>query len=335
MAKQSESVSKVRTKLTEFLSVKQETLISRTQWGDINFADAKDDIDAIYSIVHILNGLPLEKLPANAGNEIFAALNSAFDWISRIDKFTLHQPGGPVEHRNQILTNLPSMQESLYRSTHQWIPFLAYLKGDIPAQLDAISSSVRNAETTDSDFTKYVAEKKSAIDAAVSAAREASAKAGAAHFTQDFLSDAGDREDAASNWLRAAATAAAITVGVAVGFFWVAAPVGVYAVAQFTTSKIVILAMLIGATAWCAGNYRANKHQATVSRHKGHSLKTFQAFVQASDSPDIKDAVLLETTRSIFAHAASGYLKNETSGDAAPRVTEILRATGVARVNPE
>ena len=116
-----------------------------------------------------------------------------------------------------------------------------------------------------------------------------------------------------------------MTLGVAIVFFFVKAPENQYSLIQFSTSKIVILAMLIGITAWCAGNYKANKHQATVGRFKAHALRTFQAFVQASDNPAVKDAVLLETTRAIFTHAQSGYLKGEALSESAPRILELIK----------
>ncbi len=334
MAKQSDEVSNLRTKIGEFLGIDQGTLITRTQWGDLTFEDVKSDVDAIYGIVHLLNGLPLERLPKNAANDIFNVLTDSLSWIQRIDKFTIHE-GSPAQNKNEIATHLSGVQENLYNRTHQWIPFLAYLKGDIPAQLDAITTSVGRAEKTNQDFDQYATDKKKSIDEAVAAAREASAKAGAAHFTKDFLDDAKERNDEADKWQIRALVSAAITVGTAIGFFFWRAPNEAYAVVQFTTSKLVILAMLIAITAWCAGNFRANKHQATVSRHKGHALQTFQAFVQASDNPEIKDAVLLETTRSIFSHVQSGYLKNDQSQDAAPRVMEVMRSSGLVRPTQE
>lgn len=327
MAKPTEQITALRGKLAEFLAIKQENLISRPQWGDLTFENAREDIDSIYGVVHLLNGLPLEKLPAAAAQQITGALTQALTFIALIDKFSLHE-GSPVQNQQEITNNLANVQEQLYAQTHQWIPFLAYLKGDIPAQLDAIAASVLAAESKNGDFHKYLNDRQSEIDAAVSAAREASARAGAAHFTKDFLADSKERDKDAKNWLTAAIAAAAVTIIVAVVFFFVTAPDDPYSIVQFTTSKLVILAMLIGITAWCAGNFRANKHQATVSRHKGHSLQTFQAFVEASDNPVIRDAVLLETTRSIFSHFSTGYLKSDATNDSPSRVFEVFKEVG-------
>jgi hypothetical protein len=95
---------------------------------------------------------------------------------------------------------------------------------------------------------------------------------------------------------------------------------------QVTTSKVVFLGVLIAATAWCAGIYKANKHQSTVNRHKAHSLKTFRAFVSATDDESVRDAVLIETTRAIFSQGTSGYVTSEPGSDGTSRVIEILKS---------
>ena len=74
--------------------------------------------------------------------------------------------------------------------------------------------------------------------------------------------------------------------------------------------------------------YKAAKHQAAVNRHRGNALKTFQAFVKATNDDSTRDAVLLETTRSIFALTNTGYLDTggEGSSDGAVKVLEIVKS---------
>lgn len=231
----------------------------------------------------------------------------------------------PSDTRNNIVNNIAAVQQSLYVTTHQWIPFLAYLKGDIPAQLGQITTSVAQAQQAKGDFDGYIANQRAELDRIIQATREASAEAGVGEFTQDFANDATARETDAVAWLTRSALAAGATLFAAFVFFFTRPELDNISLVQYTTSKLVILVMLVAITAWCAGNYKANKHQAAVSRHKAHALKTFQAFVQASDNPSVKDAVLLETTRSIFTHAQTGYLKGEGSSDVPSRILEVIK----------
>lgn len=319
--------AQLEAKLSRFGEVDKRLLIQRTEWGSIDFSAAAGDIDSIYEIVSILRDLPLSRLPANALTEIGNALDQVWQWIDRNNRFSLSE-GNPGDVRNNIVNNLAAVQQSLYVTTHQWIPFLAYLKGDIPAQLGQITTSVAQAEQAKANFETYLRDRRSELDQIIQATREASAEAGVGEFTQDFANDSVARETDATTWLSRSAVAAVATLVVAILFFFFRPDLNGVALIQYTTSKLVILAMLIAITAWCAGNYKANKHQASVSRHKAHALKTFQAFVQASDNPAIKDAVLLETTRSIFTHSQTGFLKGESSSDGPSRILEVIKPSG-------
>lgn len=317
--------TQLTTKIATFEAIPKHGLIQRTEWGSIDFSAAAKDIDAIYEIVGLLRDLPLEKLPTPAITQISESMDRVLVWVNRANNFSLTSEASPASARDDIVNNIAAVQQDLYINTHQWIPFLAYLRGDIPAQLRQITSSVALAETAKGDFDKYLGDRRGELDLIIQATREASAQAGVGQFTTDFLADATARDSDADWWLKAAAVAAGVTVATAIGFFFIHAPQNQYGLIQFSTSKLVILAMLIGITAWCAGNFKANKHQATVSRYKAHALRTFQAFVQASDNETVKNAVLLETTRAIFAQNQTGYLKGDIPTEGSSRIVEIIK----------
>jgi hypothetical protein len=66
-----------------------------------------------------------------------------------------------------------------------------------------------------------------------------------------------------------------------------------------------------------------------VNEHRVNALKTFGAFVEASKGDEaIRNAVLLETTRSILAIQPNGYLEaGSESGEAVSRVIEVVKTT--------
>jgi len=87
-----------------------------------------------------------------------------------------------------------------------------------------------------------------------------------------------------------------------------------------------VLLVLLTATVWCGRIYKALKHQITVNRHRANSLKTFQAFVKAASDDATRNAVLLETTRSIFTNSPSGYLEgSDSASDTNTKVLEIVK----------
>lgn len=331
MAKQHDTL---KNAIERVLEVDADSLISRDSWGTITFEAAEEAIRSIYQVVGLLSELPIERIPATAAQEITEPLGQIIEEIGKINSFSIETDNqSPTAVRNDIVNRLKDREQALYERGGRWIPFLAYLKGDIPNQLNEISNAVARAKKEDGDFSGWLGGRRTEFDGIIEATRQASASAGVGVFNSDFENDGTNRDDDAKTWLIAAIVSAAATLIAAVIFFWIKADpaTGHFGLIQFTTSKLVILAMLIAATAWCASNYRANKHQAAISRHKAHALKTFQAFVQASDNPQVRDAVLLETTRSIFTHPTTGYIRGDSGGsEPASKIIEIVK-DGVER----
>ena len=74
-------------------------------------------------------------------------------------------------------------------------------------------------------------------------------------------------------------------------------------------SRVVLMSLLSFALVWMARNYRASRHNAVVNRHRENDLKTFRAFVEGpQDDPQVRNAILLQASQSIFAPQTSGYI---------------------------
>ena len=78
--------------------------------------------------------------------------------------------------------------------------------------------------------------------------------------------------------------------------------------------RILRFILYYTALALCIRNFSAAKHNEIVNLTRATALKTFMAFMDSKASRDTQDAVLLETTRSIFAHRPTGFEKGG-SGD--------------------
>ena len=68
------------------------------------------------------------------------------------------------------------------------------------------------------------------------------------------------------------------------------------------------IAVLFSATIWCGRICRDLKHQSTINQHRALSLKTFQAFVEATNDDRIKDSVLMSASRAIFGRMKTGFV---------------------------
>jgi hypothetical protein len=304
-----------------------EELIYNTKWGSINFDVAKLDLEKLFSMLNHLKLLPIELIPNDVATNILNQGTPLLQTIEQIRKFTVEQPN-PVDNRNNLTSSLKNQINEFYKITQIWIPYLAYQKGDVQKNIEILTQSVKLANKTLEDAKKDIQNKSKEIDEIISVAREASASVGVAHFTADFSKEASDVDEKANNWLKATALFAATTLILAllslllINIKDLTTP----QLIQLTTTKLLVLAILISATIWCGKIYKANKHLSIVNKHRANSLKTFQAFMKAAENDYARDAVLLETTKAIFSLSPTGYLDNDTSQlDASTKVIELIK----------
>lgn len=313
--------------IKQTIDLKNKSLVSRPEWGTIKFSNAKHDFQRIFSLLSYLSILPLEYLTDQAANQIKNEINQTRPILEQIDKFTIEQPNAP-QTRDGLITQIHQAADRLYTAASAWIPFLAYQKGDVAQNIEKLSTSVSTASEMVEKAKQEIETKVKEIDNIITKAREASAAAGAAVFTQDFDKEATQLSDKATKWLIAAAALGLATFVIAVlTWFWTQAGLDSGQVWQKVASKFIVLSILLTATLWCGRVYKALMHQSAMNRHRALSLQTFQAFTAAASDVQTKDAVLLEATRSIFAQGVTGYVDSaSTPTDSEARVIEIVKS---------
>lgn len=314
------------------LEHQKKDLVQRNEWGSITFDKASHDLNRIFSIVGHLKILPIDQLTDQAAAQIKQTLDQVINHLDAIDKFTLEQ-ANPPQVRDSLVSGIHQHADQFYTVATQWIPFLAYQKGDVARNIEALTKSVDEAKSIADGAKKDIAEKKKEIDLIIVKTREASASAGAAVFTQDFAREAEKQDTAANRWLKATAALAVLTM-ISAGLMWYFSEPNLdYGqLTQKFGTKLAILIVLFTATVWCGRTYRALMHQSSMNRHRALSLQTFQAFSSAAADTGTKDAVLLETTRAIFTVGATGYLDGKTGGhDSDIRIIEVAKNPTIAK----
>lgn len=302
-----------------------------SKWGPITFEPARRDLEMIVSMAAHLSTLPVEILPDNIAENITTALERCRDNIKKVLAFDLKQPGNISELQQQIMAETKAQSQQLLVAAQGWIAFLAYQRGDVQRNIKELTQAVQQAGQMLADAEAKAAQSREQIDGIVIAAREASASAGVGVFTADFSGEARTLQTDADKWLKLTAIFAACTVlfALATAFVPIAKDIGNAQLIQYMSSKFIILVTLLTATIWCGRLFKAVKHQVATNNHRANALKTFQAFIKASSDNATRDAVLLETTRSIFAIAPSGYLDTSepAATDAGTKVMEIFKSS--------
>ncbi len=324
-----EKINELKAELTKITQYTEENLIGRPDWGAINFEMARPDIELAISIATDLSGLPLQYLSDSAIGDIISQLPSVTQQLQNIDNFDLTGDAGA--RRDQISQELHDFAEQLNTFACSHIPYLAYRRGDMSSNIAALNSAVTQAEQQLDNARTTIETKTEEINAIISAARDAAASVGVATFTQEFDQEAADLKNRSLKWLWAAGIFAGLTIGTAFLFYsWpkISADAWAWETVRNVFSKIAIIAVLFTGTAWCGRIYRALTHQATINRHRALSLKTFQAFVAATDDDRIKDTVLMAATRTVFGQASTGLVNDNGSGqDSEVNFVEIGRSS--------
>ncbi len=308
-----------------------EQLVSHPDWGRVNFEGAGEDLKTIFGIANQLKNLPVELLPDGEINPLIHCLQQVSEQVGSIRKFSIEQ-ANPTGVRDGIVTNLRNHAEQLYTQSQARIPFLAVQRGDVKRNEEALARAVTKADELNHSAVATANESKAELEKIIAAAREASASVGVAVFTGDFKKTADDLGISAGNWLKLTAIFAAITILTA-GFFPVVFPITeagfTLTAIQIFTSKVVVLGALFAATIWIGRMYKATKHQESVNRHRENGLKTFQAFVKAASDDQTRNAVLIETTRSIFSITNTGYLDGAESphDGGAVQILELIKSS--------
>lgn len=162
-------------------------------------------------------------------------------------------------------------------------------------------------------------------------AKTAAGKLGVSEHAKVFTEQAEEHLKASKWWLGATVAIGVLTLIVAAfSLDWFMKDfeqlkVPGYAV-QFAITKLVIFSILYFALVWASRNYRSNRHNYVVNKHRQNALSTFKTFVDAvKDDPKTENAILNKTTECIFSHEITGYLPKEPdNGPGMQQIFEIL-----------
>ncbi|MFC1614020.1 hypothetical protein ACFL5K_01855 [Gemmatimonadota bacterium] len=331
MAKK-EVVNDLKESINKALGFEKANLISRAEWGSLNFKDATADLDIFYNLVSDLSSLPVEKLTDNLIRTIITHMEDVLVSISEIDGFNIELQENPKQDREVILSKLHSHIHPFFSNTANWIPYLVYLRGDLKESSEKIANKMRDINKQAESTLSEMQNKLEKINSIISSAKQASSTIGAAVFSKDFAEESDKMKTTAKSWLRFSIYCFLLSIVFLIHILLEIKPdLGLSETIQYVSTRIIILAVTVTAALWCGKIYKANMHQAVINRHRALSLQTFEAFKNATDDPLTKDAVLMEATRCVFSPQVTGFLESQDAG-ALPstQIVEIAKQIGMA-----
>ncbi|HLP35959.1 hypothetical protein [Lacibacter sp.] len=304
-------------------------LIKREKLGaDLHFEELRNEFIQIAETVQKIEQCNLIPVPFTNLKNYSATIGQIENFYKRIKDFSV-STNDLVNQRTSLIAQINMMIINLVE--HATPIFLVdLLKGnDLSIEKAKVQSLVEEIKKEKDSSDKDITEIKKELTSTLESAKRAAAQVGVAQHSFVFKEEADFHLTEAKKWLGWTIGVLVITAIAGLGFlYWMPATAeGTAHLVQFTITKVVVLAVLFYGLSICIKNYRAHKHNNILNKHRQNALQTFETFVKASTDDQTKNAVLLQTTQSIFANQHTGYSSNESDGDMPSKVIEIIKST--------
>ena len=145
-------------------------------------------------------------------------------------------------------------------------------------------------------------------------------------YADKFKTEGEKVETAADNWLVAAIVLLVVSAMISLAAWSLPGGLSVEAVA----ARLVVAAAGLSAAHWCARNYRAMRHIASVYNQKAMALSTFNIFRDSAESGQVKDLILQYAAHSVFSPAVSGFLGGDENIPSTPTL-DLVRSMAANR----
>lgn len=277
---------------------------------DFDFTDIHSLIVEIFESVKTLENHPefWNYLPQNKRNNIKNYLGQFLKYIEQIQGFNPNQ-GNPQSVRDEIANNIRNNYNEFFEHLFPRLK-LHILEKEFSTQ------KIQNTLKESKSLLEEIQKQKQKGEEILKVMREISAVAGVSNFAGVFGEQAKKHKKSANWWL-----IVSIITAVAIGcFLWwvfdqlvetIKSEVGFQVSIQIFLAKILLLSFFSVVFYQIVKNYNANMHLYTLNKHRENSLKTFQAFVESTNDPKTKDAVLIQATKAIFEAGDTGYVSSK------------------------
>jgi len=327
----------VKAKLKELLAMPVKDWAMRQDLGAINFAAALPAVDRTMGLFGMLDGVSLDFISFNRLQQLANIVDDVINHMKQVEAFTL-QVGNPAAQRDQIVQNIQNAYNNWFEQVFGIVGFAIRSSTDFAALERDLRTKIAQAEVTSKELLEQQKKATEQAQETLTAIRKAAAEAGVSKEATHFAKEAAEHQDAAKTWLGATVLAAALLMlwGITALWFWPIPPAATTAIiVQHTLGKAIVLWALSYALVWTARNYGAARHNYIVNKHRQNSLSTFETFVKAAGGDqEIKNAVLLQATTSIFTAQPTGYSVKDAEPDQPNKIIEIIRGLSPAKSVP-
>lgn len=322
------TLTQISERFEKMFSYSIEELTREEELGtQFSFKEIEDYFVKIIDLFKRVKEVNLNEVPYNLLNSFNAQLNNAISYFDQAKDFN-PAVNNAVNTRKGIIDNIRNQFDGYH--THS-VPILSVgllNSNDLSLERSKMNKLIEDLEK-EKTLAKEESEKKlKELSDIIENAKSFATKAGVSKHSSVFKSESEYHETESKKWLKYTRNILISIAIVAIGLAFL----GLYfkenaEIVQFTITKIVVLTALFYGLSLTNRNYKAHKHNSIMNKHRQNALSTFETFSSAASADDqTKNAVLIETTHSIFANQQTGYLKTEGDSDSNSKIIEIIKS---------
>lgn len=322
-----EALETVTSELSGLAKVDPTTLARTSDLSPtINFKQAVPHFQVMLDLCKQLSQRDLSRLTHQQLSAISGACKRLEQLIAQVRDFTLNQ-NTPGDVCTSIINQISGAYDDVMNPLLLPLSFTATQATDYSRIEREAKGYYETMKAQSEELNGFMEQSRSEAAQALEAVKEQAAQAGVSKNAQIFLQDAGIHKDAAKKWLVATIITVSLTFCAAVAIFVLAFfyhPADLSATLEYVIAKLLVLSALFYAAVWCSRNYRAQKHNETLNRHRANALMTFRAFVEGTADERVKDAILLHAAQAAFAGRPTGYDSAESEPSTTNPVIDVL-----------
>lgn len=311
----------------EMAKIDRAVLYRRQALGEtLTFEVGAETFDRVFFFLGRLNAKSLVLVPPDSFEAIARFVQKMGSKLGEIQSFSTAN-GEPLRIRNAIIAGIDDEFRNLTRE-HPMV-MLAVL----PTSLED-SDEVETLRLRVKEFDDFTAKSRLALGDQIKSAeeivntlREASGKVAVKKYSEYFDTEAKNAGGAARQWLWATVTVGVMLFGVlgSLVFLWNPEDRSPSQLVQSGGAKVALFTVGFYLLSWCGRNYKALRHIYVVNKHRANTLNSMEAYANAVNKQDVRDAILIQASAAIFAQASTGFIPDQSDSPSSPTVLEIIR----------
>ncbi len=295
----------------------------RPELGPVGFSEFHAELTPLVELCGRIADADLTMVPNSTMMTIQTQLNIINQSLQHMKEFILSGSIPPANQRQQLIKPI---HDQLDNTVNALMAILAFgMHNQAAGLLSKIEGEIAGTRTDLQNANKEATTILESI-------RKAAGATGVGAQSNKFAERAQDHASAARGWLWAivgfgvVAAGYALLLAIAPGWIVPTDTSGKSHLIVAFAGRALLISLLLWVVAWSARQYRAHRHNEVINVHRETALNTFESFISAADKdPDTKNAVILQTTQSIFAGLPTGYLSEEPEPAPHTAIVEVVR----------